>query len=453
MQAEDPAERRVPRHDAYEALRSPNYRRFASGFLVSSTGLQMLSTALGWEVYARTHDPMNLGYIGLARALPVVALALPAGHVLDRMSRRRVLVATQVLMGLAAGALALVSHAQAPIWLVYVVIALMGCARVFNGPSRATLLPSIVPVGVFGNAVTWNSGVFQVSAVGGPLIAGLVIDHVGLAWPVYAATAGGCWLFAALAVTLRPRPQERPPDATTGRGMTAGLSHLWREKNILAAITLDLFAVLLGGATALFPIYARTLEVAWIGEGSRLGLLRAAQFAGATVMAGVMAHRPPFRRAGATLLWSVAGFGLCIVVFGLSRSFWLSLAVLVLAGALDNVSVVVRHVLVQLRTPDYLRGRVSSVNSVFIECSNELGGFESGVVAKLFGATASVVSGGVGTILVVLGVAWAIPQVRRLSLEERGKDPPAPPDSGGPHKTSDEVSEPRRAAAGGGAPP
>lgn len=406
------------RRDAYQALRGGDYRRFAGGFLVSSMGLQMLTTALGWEVYERTHDPMHLGYVGLARALPVVALALPAGHIIDRVSRRWVLAVTQVLMGAGAAGLALASHAHADLWVMYTLIVVMGCARVFNGPSRATLLPLIVPEGVFGNAVTWNSAVFQVAAVGGPLIAGAMIDRTGGAWAVYATTGVMCGLFACLAATLRPRAQARPIDRLTFESMTAGLSHLWREKNILAAITLDLFAVLLGGATALFPIYAKELSVPWIEEGTRLGMLRAALFVGAALMAWVMAHRPPFRGAGRALLWSVAGFGGCMIVFGFSGNFWLSLGALFVAGALDNVSVVVRHVLVQVRTPDALRGRVSTVNSVFIECSNELGGFESGVVARLFNPMISVVSGGVGTILVVLGIAWAIPQIRRLSLEE-----------------------------------
>lgn len=402
-------------HDAYAALRVGNYRRFVGGFGVSSTGLQMLSMALGWEVYERTNDPLHLGYIGLARALPVAALALPAGHLIDRFSRRWVLVATQFVMGLVAVMLAIWSHAQAPLWVVYVLLVLLACGRVFNGPSRATLLPLIVPLGVFGNAATWNSAAFQVSAVAGPLLGGVLIKAMGSAWAVYATSAGGCFFFAVLGATLRPSVQQREAGAFTLRSMTAGLSHLWREKNILAAIALDLFAVLLGGATALMPVYAKDiLHVDAVG----LGLLRAAPFVGAAAMAWVMAHRPPFAHAGRLLLWSVAGFGACMIVFGLSTSIVLSLTVLALGGALDNVSVVIRHVLVQLRTPDYLRGRVSSVNSVFIESSNELGAFESGAVAKLFGPVFSVVSGGVGTLLVVLGVAWLIPQVRRLSLLE-----------------------------------
>lgn len=405
----------VRRHDAYAALRVVNYRRFMGGFGVSSTGLQMLAMALGWEVYERTNDPLHLGYIGLARALPVVALALPAGHLIDRFSRRWVLVGTQVVMGLVAAMLAVWSHAQAPLWLMYVLLVMLACGRVLNGPSRATLLPLIVPAGVFGNAVTWNSAMFQVSAVAGPLLGGVLIKAMGSAWAVYALAAGGCFFFALLGATLRPAAQQREAGAFTLRSMTAGLSHLWNEKNILAAIALDLFAVLLGGATALMPVYAKDiLHVGPVG----LGLLRAAPFVGAAAMAWVMVHRPPFANAGRALLWSVAGFGACMIVFGVSTNLVVSLAALAIGGAFDNVSVVIRHVLVQLRTPDHLRGRVSSVNSVFIECSNELGAFESGAVARLFGPVLAVVSGGVGTLLVVLGVAWLIPQVRGLSLLE-----------------------------------
>jgi MFS family permease len=412
------------RHDPYAALRSANYRHFASGFLVSSMTLQMLGTALGWEIYTRTNDPLALGYIGLARALPVVACALPAGYVIDHVSRKWALVVTQAGMGFAAATLALVSHERLPVWVIYVVLVFMGCTRSFNGPSRATLLPMIVKPDEFHNAVTWNSGVFQASAMLGPLIAGFMIARLGVEWPVYACAAVGCWVFAISASMLDPRKSEKREAGLSFKGLFAGAGHVWREKTILATLTLDLFAVLLGGATAMLPIYAK--DILRVGpEG--LGALRAAPYVGALLMAMVLAHRPPFKRAGVALLWSVAAFGAATIVFGISESFVLSLAMLFIAGAVDNISVVVRHVLVQVRTPDHLRGRVSSVNSVFIECSNELGAFESGLVARLFGPIASVVSGGIGTVLVVLAVAAAWPQVRRLrELKEADADPSAP---------------------------
>ncbi|MDX2148128.1 MAG: MFS transporter [Planctomycetota bacterium] len=421
------------RADAYAALREPNYRRFASGFVVSSAGLQMLGAAVGWELWERTGDPLQLGYAGLARALPVVVLALPAGHIIDRFDRKMVLALTQVAMGVVAAALCVASALQAPIALTYALLVLAGCARVLNGPSRATLLPAIVPDRVFGNAVTWNSGFFQLSAVIGPLVAGVLLAKFAAAWPVYLCTTITCLVFAGLALTLKPRPSQRLTGRFSLASMSAGLGHVWREKSVLGAITLDMFAVLLGGATALLPIYAdEILHVGPMGYGA----LRAAPYIGAFAMAIVLAHRPVFRIAGPALLWSVAGFGACMIVFGISTNFALSLLVLLLAGAFDNVSVVIRHALVQLRTPDELRGRVSAVNSVFIECSNELGAFESGVVAKYFGPVFSVVSGGMGTLVVVALVALWLAPLRKLDLGDmrtpeededdlRGKSPAA----------------------------
>lgn len=411
------------RHDPYAALRSANYRRFASGFLFSSAGLQMLGTAIGWEIYERTHDPLMLGYVGLARALPVILLALPAGHAIDHFNRKRVLIVTQFAMGLAAALLALASHlislGTVPLWTIYILLVLTGCARSFNGPSRASILPMIIEPGDFHNAVTWNSSVFQISATAGPILAGIMIHAFNAAWPVYAVTAAGCFAFALSSCFLNPRHRARPTGPLTLRSMTAGAGHVWREKTILSAITLDLFAVLLGGATALMPVYAKDiLRVDAIG----LGVLKAAPYVGSFVMALVIAHMPPIRRSGPALLLSVAGFGLATVVFGLSPWFPLSLAALFVAGALDNISVVIRHVLVQVRTPDELRGRVAAVNSVFIESSNEIGGFESGLVARFFGPVFSVVSGGLGTLAVVVAVALIWPEIRKLgSLHEETK--------------------------------
>lgn len=414
-------------HDPYEALRSPNYRLFAAGFVFSSTGLQMLATALAWEIYERTNDPLSLGLMGLARAVPVLLLALPAGHAIDLYNRKWLLVATQTSFAILAAILTLASYHGAPVWVFYLLIALMGCTRTFNGPTRQSILPLIVPSKAFHNAITWNSGVFQFSAMVGPIAAGWLLDRWRIAWPVYAAGASGCLLLAVTACFIRFQQPPRTASSFSLRSMLAGLDHLWKEKTILAAIALDLFAVLFGGATALMPVYAK--DILHAGPHG-LGYLKAAPFVGALLMALVLAHRPPFKRAGPAMLWSVAGFGAATIVFGVSTSFGLSIAMLMVLGALDNISVVIRHVLVQVRTPDALRGRVASVNSVFIESSNELGAFESGGVAKLFGGEArgsiiSVVIGGVGTILVVLGVAWAWPQVRRL-----GKLDPQEPPSG-----------------------
>jgi len=425
-------------HDAYAALREPNYRLFAFGWTLASTGLQMQAAAVLWEIYERTGDPLLVGVAGLARALPVLLLALPAGRIIDLLDRKRVLIATQVAFAAASCGLALASYQGAPVWLLLGLLVLTGCARVFNGPSRSSLLPTIVPATRFQNAVTWNSGLFHLSAAGGPALAGVMIAQLGGAWPVYGAAALACLVFAVLATGIKPMamPREEPGAASLWEairpgvllpGMLEGVRHMYREKTVLAAIALDLLAVLFGGVTALLPIYAK--EILQVGpEG--YGVLRSAQAVGALAMAMVLAHRRPFERAGPALLWSVAGFGVCTIVFGLSTSFVLSVAMLALLGALDGVSVVIRHVLVTLRTPDRLRGRVSAVNSVFIESSNEVGNFQSGLVAKLAagwfgvagGAVFSAVAGGVGTIVVVAMVAVAWPQLRRLRrLDDPGE--------------------------------
>ncbi len=400
-----------PKHDAIAALRIANYRWYAAGFLTSGTGLQILGTAIGWEIYERTHDPLQLGYAGLARALPVLLFALIAGQVADRFKRKQIIALTQGGFALIAGILAYASFVSAPIIWLYILLAVSGVVRAFAGPARNSYLPQLVPQSLFHNAVTWNSVLFQLAATLGPLLAGVLIASQNAAWPAYAATAAGTLLFSLCILLTRPKPQILSTEPISVTSTLAGAKHIWTQKEILGAITLDLFAVLLGGATALLPIFAKDiLQVGPVG----LGALRSATYVGALLMGLYLAHRPPFRNTGPVLLWSVVGFGLCMITFGLSTNFWISIFALAASGALDNISVVIRHVLVQNRTPDHLRGRVGAVNSVFIECSNELGGFESGLVAKFFGPVASVVSGGIGTILVAAVVVFAIPQVRRM---------------------------------------
>lgn len=444
----------TPLHDPLAALRERNYRLFLLGWLPASAGLQMQATALAWEVYERTHDPLALGIVGLARALPTVALALPAGQIVDLVDRRRILVATQVAFAAAAmllvcGSMAwgygMLGSGRAGVWLIYFLVALTGCARVFNGPSRSSLLPLLIRGGAddpaFHNAVTWNSGAFQLAATLGPIAAGGIIAWTHHVWPVYAIASASCLWFAVTAGLIRPYPppgsnMTPPSPAPPARvlwhyirpavlmpGILEGVRHIRRERTVLGAIALDLFAVLLGGATALMPVYAKDiLHAGPIG----LGALRSAPYVGALLVAFILAHRPPMRRAGPALLWCVALFGVFTVAFGLSTNIWLSLAMLAALGAVDNVSVVIRHVLVAVRTPNHLRGRVSAVNSVFIECSNEVGGFESGLVAKFLGPVFSVVSGGVGTILVVIATALWLPELRRLGRLTRD-DADGPP--------------------------
>lgn len=402
----------LPRsHDAFAAMREPNYRFYAMAFVTSSIGLQMLSTAIGWEVYERTKSPFILGAMGLARALPVILLTLPAGTIVDGGDRKRILSFTQFAFALVALSLAFASWYTAPISLFFVLLLVSGSIRSFNAPSRGALLPSLLTPERFENAIAWQSGFFQFAAVAGPMIAGVVIAALGGAWAVYAATAVLCAAAGVAALFLRPRPVVRQSAPPKLRDMFAGYQHIVREKTILGALTLDLLAVLFGGATALLPIYAEEiLHCGPIG----LGALKAAPYVGAFVMAVWLAARPMFRHAGRALLWSVALFGVSTIIFGLSTSLWLSLAALAIGGAADNISVVIRHLLVQTRTPDDLRGRTAAVNSVFIECSNEVGAFESGLVATWFTPVISAVSGGVGTLAVVVFVAWAFPALRRM---------------------------------------
>ncbi len=429
--------------DPYAAFGFAAYRYFSIGNFTSVIGRQMLAVAVGYEIYQRTHSATALGLIGLCGALPVTLLAIPAGHVADRFSRRSVLLISQILtvfcslclawvsfagaripalhpLVLADGALARLAsvfetkpgaHFDDPgVPLIFALLFLSASARSFGWAARGALLPSLVPPRAFANAVTWNANFFQAASVTGPALGGLLIARFGFPF-VYAVDA-----VCALAFFLLLLPIHAPArhDHTLSRGLHdlfSGVRFVWRTKLILATITLDLFAVLLGGATALLPIFAD--EILRVGP-TGLGWMRAAPAIGAVTMGVLMAWLPPMRRAGVTMLWAVAGFGAATIVFGVSKNFWLSMAMLALTGAFDNVSVVVRHTLIQLITPDPMRGRVAAVNNVFIGSSNELGAFESGLTAALWGPVASVVLGGVGTIAVVAAVIARWPQVLRL---------------------------------------
>ena len=384
----------------------------------------MLQVALGWELYERTHSALALGLVGLATALPVIILALPAGDLADRVNRKRILVWCQFGFIIDSIALAALSYWQCPVALVYVVILVRGAIQAFNNPARQAMLPQLVPADVFGNAVTWASSGFQAAAVVGPGIGGIVIALEGGATGTYVIsmllTCVYLWaLIEIRGATAKAEPGSERAAAEAARArekmtlasLAAGMRYVRDTKEILAAITLDLFAVLLGGATALLPIFAK--DILHVGpEG--LGWLRAAPSVGALLVAVSIAHRPPMRRAGPTLLIAVAGFGVATIVFGLSRSFMLSMVMLFVLGGLDGISMIIRSTLVQLRTPDEMRGRVSAVNSVFIDMSNELGGFESGALAALVGPVTAVVAGGVGTVVVVSAVALVWPELRRL---------------------------------------
>jgi MFS family permease len=398
-------------HDAYAAFRHRDYRLLLAGSVLASVATEMRSVAVGWELYQRTESAKDLGFVGLVQFLPVFLLALPAGHVADHFSRKGLLIAAQGLGALTSLGLAALSYAEGPVPLIYLCMLLAGVSQAFSAPARWALMPLVVPESALGNAITWNSSGWQIAAMLGPALGGLVIAATGAAAPAYLLSALCPLVSTALVAGIHTHPVSRRLGSITLRSFLAGVQFVWKTKLILATITLDLFAVLLGGATALLPVFAR--DILDVGP-SGLGWLRAAPALGALLMAVVLAHRPPLRRAGPALLLSVAGFGMAWVVFGLSRSFFLSFAMLAVTGALDNVSVVVRGTLVQVLTPDAMRGRVSAVNSVFIGSSNELGAFESGMTADWFGTVASVVGGGIGTVLVVIAVALGWPQVIRL---------------------------------------
>jgi MFS family permease len=410
---------RLPRHeghDPYAALRVPDYRRLLAVLVLSGLGGEMQAVAVGWELYQRTDSAAALGLTGLAHFLPVLLLSLPAGHAADRYSRKRVLLLALGLSALASGGLAALSLCQGPIPLIYLCLALVGCARAFIAPARSSLLPQLVPPHLLANAVTWNSSGWQLASISGPALGGLVLWRWAEVPAVaYLLTACCAFLGAGLIAPVRPRPFTSSGSALRG-SLLAGVRFVWRTELLLAAITLDLFAVLLGGATALLPIFAK--DILGVGPAG-LGWLRSAPAMGAVLMALVLAHRPPLRRAGRELLWSVAGFGVATIGFGLSGDPVLSFVLLALTGALDNISVVVRGTLMQTLTPDELRGRVAAVNSVFISSSNELGAFESGMTADWFGEVASVVGGGVGTILVVVAVMLRWPGLLALGQLHR----------------------------------
>jgi MFS family permease len=408
----DPAPSRPEKtHDPYAALRFAEYRSYILGNVAANIGSDMQSVAVGWELYERTGAAMALGWVGLVQALPIMLLAMPAGQLADRMDRRRIILMGQLVMAVCSLGLAIVSYARGPVEWMYAMLLLGSAGRAVLWPATQALVPQLVPVEAFGSAVTWRSSTFQIASVAGPALGGFMIGLQHTAAWVYVVDAALAAVNCYCICRIAPRPVTRAGEAASLKTLLAGFRYVRDSKLILAALTLDLFAVLLGGATALLPIYAKDiLRVGPMG----LGWLRAAPAVGAFCMAVTLSHLPPLRRAGWALLLSVTAFGAVTIVFGVSTWFWLSLLMLACCGAADNISVVVRHNLVQLGTPDEMRGRVSAVNSVFISGSNELGSFESGIVARFFGPVMSVVSGGIGTIVVVALAAWIWPEIRKL---------------------------------------
>ncbi|HTE47780.1 MAG TPA: MFS transporter [Gemmatimonadaceae bacterium] len=403
-------------HDPYAALRVKNYRWFIVSLWTMTISSQIQAVVVAWQIYDITRDPLSLGLMGLAEALPFIGASLYAGHVADRSNRRIVsLAALSVLVGCSLAFLIfnlvpgfLAAHGA---WPFYAVIFASGLARSFLQPARQALGAELIERSLYANAVAWRSSTWQSAAVIGPAVGGLIYGFSS-ARVAYVADA----ILMAVALTMFLSIDYKPRAilaelGSIGDSLQSGLRFVFGESVLLAALTLDLFSVLLGGAEALLPVFAD--QILHVGP-QGLGILRAAPAVGAVVASVYLAHRPPFRHAGRTLLYAVGAFALCIIGFGISRSFLVSLLLLAVSGMADNVSVLIRSTLLQMLTPAHLYGRVSSVNSIFVGSSNEIGAFESGVAAKLLGTVLSVVLGGMASLGVVAAIGWKVPRLRRL---------------------------------------
>ena len=394
------------------AFQYPSFVFFQAArfFIVLATEMQ--SVAVGWQVYEITRRPLDLGLVGLAQFLPGILLFLVSGHVADHYDRRKLIVICYVGFALCCGLLLVTSMRNVrSVYYIFAVLVLLGVVRSFTGPVSRALVPQLLPEEHFTNAVAWASTIFQGAAILGPALGGLIYAFFRGPSAVYilAVIMAIAAVVCTLKIKTQSKPRSREPINLTT--VSAGLRYIWREKVVLGSISLDLFAVFLGGAVALLPVYAR--EILLTGPWG-LGLLRAAPGVGAATMAIFLAHRPFRRKVGLIMLWCVAGFGFFTILFGISRSLVLSLIALFFVGATDMVSVIVRAVLIQVATPDEMRGRVNAVDMVFIGASNEFGEFESGLTAQWLGTLPAVVLGGIGTIIVTAIWAWRFPELRKV---------------------------------------
>ena len=417
----------APDKPAYGVFRNADFVRYLVARFIAALGMQMLVTALDWELYKRAHSGLALGFVGLSLMVPMILCTLPAGQVADRFNRKKIILGSTLALVVASLGLTLTSafidlnQSVATFQMfAYALLVVIGVARTFLWPASAAFVTALVTREELPRAITFNSGAFQLSCVLGPSVAGVIIWLTHGAWLVYAANVIFGLTAFALVAGVRHEHKIPPREPVSLKTLVTGFKFVYQNKIILGTITLDMFAVLLGGATSLLPAYAK--DILKTGPGG-LGLLGAAMPIGAVICMFIIAHRPQMQKAGRAMLWAVAIFGVATIAFGFSKWLWVSFLLLAVCGGVDNVSVVVRQTLVQILTPDEKRGRVSAVNSLFIGTSNQLGEFESGTVAYLFGpvmgnsnatgAIISVVSGGVGTILVVLAVAWIWPEIRK----------------------------------------
>jgi MFS family permease len=419
-----PASLPVAADDPYAPLRIPGFRWFVVSVLTMAFGAQVQGVVVAWQMYAVTRDPLALGMVGLAEAAPFIGLALYAGHVADRHDRRRVaLVALFVLFACAATLAAIsflvMAHGAPSAWIrwgIYAVIVACGAARSFLLPARNALAAEVVPRELQGRAVAWRSGIWQIAAVAGPALGGVLYAWLGPTGSyAVAATMMAVGFTAVQRVQLPPRAPLGVASGSLLASVREGLAFLMERRLFLGAMTLDLLAVLFGGAVAILPVFAE--QILHVGP-QGLGALRAAPAVGAVVMSAVLALRGPPRRAGRTFLWSVAVFGLTMIAFALSRRLWLSLALLAIGGGADMLSIFFRSTLIQVRVPQAMLGRVSAVNQIFIGSSNEIGAFESGVAARLLGTVPSVVMGGLVTIGVTAVIAQRVPELAAMDRIE-----------------------------------
>jgi len=414
---------RIPEgnHDAYAVLRIKDFRMFIMARFMLTFGIQMQSVVVGWQVYKITHDPFSLGLIGLAEAIPFLSIALFAGHVADMMNRRRIILITVFAYLLGAIALLLLSlhlknSSMGPgVFAIYAVIFATGFARGFFHPAHSAFMAQIVPRELYPNSSTWNSTFWHIAAVSGPAFGGIIYGFAGIE-AAYATVIGFVILSFIFFMQMgnRPLPLREAKEGLL-ESLSTGICFVFGNQILLSALALDMFAVLFGGTVAMLPVFAA--EVLNAGP-QGLGFLRAAPAAGAVMMALLLAYRPPLRHAGVNLLIAVAGFGCSIILFAISRNFYFSLAILALSGMFDNVSVIIRSTIIQLYTPDNMRGRVASVNSIFIGSSNEIGSFESGLAAKLLGLVPSVIFGGSMTLIIAAGTGRFSHKLRKLNLHE-----------------------------------
>jgi MFS family permease len=408
-----------PRPSPLEALRIPQFRSLVTGRFVFIMGLRMMSTLVGWWIYNLTNAPIAIGIVGLSEFIPAFSLALYAGHVIDISEKRKLMLTGVGLYGLAALLLLLLSSSFGSSQLkphyialcIYLIIFGTGIIRSFTGPIFNVMLAQVVPKKILQNAITWNTGVFLSASITGHALGGFLIAGIGNTGTLMVVVLLVFSAFLICTRLNRIQPLNERGEKKTWDSVKAGLSFVFKTKELLGAISLDLFAVLFGGATALIPVFAR--DILKVGA-QGFGLLNGASDMGSICIVILLTLFPPRRKQGRKLLFAVAGFGICIILFGLSKFFWLSFGVLLLSGIMDGISVVTRGTIMQLKTPDNMRGRVLSVNSMFINSSNELGQFESGIAARILGVVPSVVFGGCMTLMVVIVTWFKAPALRKM---------------------------------------